>query len=629
MADTGAGDASGADGSDTPGSGDTGPAPTEGLELVISPETLLFEAVAVGDTDLQSFTARNAGDAELVILDAVVEGPDGVFAIADGYSPGMTLDVGDTAEFFVTYSPRTASAPAGSIRLVTDRGDIVVELLVRGRGGRVFVNPDPISFGRVPAGDMATVLVAVTNIGSGPLGVSEITLDSASGAFTIPGDQRLDEPITLSPDERFPFDVVFAPRDGRADRAALVVRSDDAANPEFTVDLFAAETDRCMEVSHESAGFDFGPRLVGDAHGEMFTLRNCADPGWGDVLVVEAIGLRDDAGFRSSDAFTLDRLPAFPLVLEPLQEQNFLVVFTPTVSGSDESGIVEVTVGGADSSVVEIPVAGRGAPTSCPTPVAQCSVAGSGAPPASELYVVPLDTITCTGAGAPEDDGEVVAYDWAVTERPAGSTSQLDSDVPTTNFFVDLPGRYTISLSITDDSGCTSPEPAQVRVIARPDEDLHVHLVWTTPGDTDPTDVGFGAGADLDLHLLHPNGCWEDSVWDCHFRQREPNWGDPGASDDDPSLDIDYTDGAGPEVINLDNPENGVTYRVGVHYYNDHGYGPSVATVRVYVFGEMMFEARDTELPYPDAWWEVVSIAWPSMSISPIDVIGSDVPSCE
>ena len=196
-----------------------------------------------------------------------------------------------------------------------------------------------------------------------------------------------------------------------------------------------------------------------------------------------------------------------------------------------------------------------------------------------------------------------------------------------TSFFVDLAGRYVLNLEVVDDRGCIS-DPSAVSVVARPGEDIHVQLVWTTPNDPDETDTGFGAGTDLDLHLVHPNGCWEDISWDCHFRAREPNWGDPGTSSDDPSLDIDDTDGAGPENINLDNPETGVTYKVGVHYYNDHGYGASYATLRLYFFGELIFEIREKEFPYANIWWETLIFSWPPDLIGNIDRMWDGVPSC-
>ncbi|MFH1531888.1 MAG: hypothetical protein ABIK09_14275, partial [Pseudomonadota bacterium] len=72
-------------------------------------------------------------------------------------------------------------------------------------------------------------------------------------------------------------------------------------------------------------------------------------------------------------------------------------------------------------------------------------------------------------------------------------------------------------------------------------------------------------------------------------------------------------DGAGPENINLDIPES-VTYRVGVHYWNDHGYGASYATIRVYINAFLVFEVADVALADKDMW-EVCTVEWPSGAV--------------
>ena len=52
-------------------------------------------------------------------------------------------------------------------------------------------------------------------------------------------------------------------------------------------------------------------------------------------------------------------------------------------------------------------------------------------------------------------------------------------------------------------------------------------------------------------------------------------------------------------------------YKVGVHYWNDHGYGASYATVRVYIYSQLVFEVPDVKLVDTDMW-EVCTIEWPS-----------------
>ena len=159
---------------------------------------------------------------------------------------------------------------------------------------------------------------------------------------------------------------------------------------------------------------------------------------------------------------------------------------------------------------------------------------------------------------------------------------------------------------------------------------FRVELVWNTPGDPDQSDTGPEAGSDVDLHLAHPladtgqdhdgDGTpdpWFDQPYDTFWFNPHPNWGqaDPEVNDD-PYLDRDDTDGAGAEVISLRNPEDGATYRIGVHYWADHNYGPSTATVRVYVNGALVFE--DTADLANHAMWEVATVDWPGGTVTAI-----------
>ncbi len=291
-------------------------------------------------------------------------------------------------------------------------------------------------------------------------------------------------------------------------------------------------------------------------------------------------------------------------------------------------------------------------PNTCPRPrVAE-----------TDFAVHPLDLVVLDGSMSTDPDGpEGLVYEWVVVERPVGSTSQpLESvsdvlrpgdggepdQTNTSNavFFVDLAGIYVIELRVTDPSGSTAPsescpgEPVRVTINALPSEDIHLQLVWDTPEDMDQTDSD---GTDLDLHLRHPNATdWEGDL-NCYFANPNPDWGESGSAMDDPSLDIDDTDGAGPENINLDNPEltssfgmdrdgdgapDGKPYLVGVHYYRSDSYGGfddvfgdggsgagdyglSNATVRIYLDGTIAFDQTMT-LRETDDFWTVGAIEW-------------------
>jgi uncharacterized protein YfaP (DUF2135 family) len=99
-----------------------------------------------------------------------------------------------------------------------------------------------------------------------------------------------------------------------------------------------------------------------------------------------------------------------------------------------------------------------------------------------------------------------------------------------------------------------------------PKKDIKIILTW----DTDGTDV--------DLHVINP----EDE--ECYYGFRETKEGGV--------LDVDITDGYGPEVFTQANAVTG-EYRVKVHYYGNNGYPQSFARVQV-----ILFEGTDFEKKY-------------------------------
>jgi hypothetical protein len=71
---------------------------------------------------------------------------------------------------------------------------------------------------------------------------------------------------------------------------------------------------------------------------------------------------------------------------------------------------------------------------------------------------------------------------------------------------------------------------------------------------------------------------------------------------------------AGAEHVTFDLPEDGRTYRLGVHAWDDHGYGPSAARLRVWIFGQLAWQSPAVELATGDLW-EAAVLSWPSARV--------------
>ena len=237
----------------------------------------------------------------------------------------------------------------------------------------------------------------------------------------------------------------------------------------------------------------------------------------------------------------------------------------------------------------------------CPTSPPIVSCPGSMSAPV-------LSTVSLSGSGS-DPDGGTVTYRWTVTGRPTGSASNPSSPTsPSTNFYLDASGGFTLQLCVTDDEGemaCCSTNITSV-----PPGAIHVEASWST------------AYGDVDLHLLnvtraHPNGWF--TADDCYFANRTPDWA-PTGLDSNPTLDLDDTNGYGPENTTIArNPAAG-TYTVGVHYYCQHsigtgaapGDGPTTGTVRIFCDGALIATYTGIALAETDDWASIAEIDYPS-----------------
>lgn len=207
-----------------------------------------------------------------------------------------------------------------------------------------------------------------------------------------------------------------------------------------------------------------------------------------------------------------------------------------------------------------------------------------------------IQTLVFDGSGSEAYPGrEIVAWHFSMTPpRPLGVSfvpSPPTSSQPT--YTTSIAGEYFLDLSVTDDQGRLSCDIATESFVVTPSADVHVELTWTTPGDLNPQDY---TGADLDLHLWNLSypatvdnigdgmpDAWFMTPADAFWFNPFPNWGDFASQDDDPSLFLgDVVSGSGPELTTLATAPEGNGYRIGVHYYDDAGLGPSTARIDVY-----------------------------------------------
>jgi len=649
--------------------GRSGPIPDERPVLQVDPATVLFplQSLAVGETGASDVVLTNAGTKELTIREITLAytAPEGAFEA----TPAIRLDrvalpalpavvgtpgSGETEAVVVTVlvtRPDDGFDRSALLRIVSDDRDSptrVVPISAARPVPVLRVVPDVFDLGQLSEGELATRDGTLRNTGAADLVVSALELRSQSPDFVLtlyvdhvaktfhPSEATtrvaLDPPLVLAPDAATLFQVVYTAVQPEPASAELVFFSNDPATGEAgaLVEIRANQAGACLRVM--PASVDFGGRVAPGQYLLPVEIASCSAATPLTVTRLELAGAIDGC----AGAFCLDVPPELgpasptaeaPLIVAPGASALVNVVYAPTTSaevGADGQAVRDTAALAIDSDAfaahAQVPVSGFGVPDDCPVAVISVQEGEE---------VLPQTRLHLHGESSTSSGGTIVKYKWTV-EQPALSTSKLvpSDSYPSPMFEANVLGSYVFHLEVWDDLGRKSCFAASAKVVAATGCAVHVELLWTSPGDPDPNDEGPNAGTDLDLHFAHPNASqpdldgngqadpWFDPTWDVFWFYPLQNWGSISANDDNPSLDLDDVDGWGPENVNLCLPEDGKTYAVGVNYWDDHGFGQSFATVRVYVYGSLVFEVNDLGLVDHDMCW-IATVDWPSGQVTP------------
>jgi len=508
------------------------------------------------------------------------------------------------------------------------------------------VSPKLLDFGQVNKGDSPVKHVTISNTGSDVLLVYQILFQAAPDYTLIydlqsyvPGSENIQfaDPVAIAASEATIFSIQFAPQTADAAQGTLVFFTNDPSQPSGTkVDLTANEQGPCIKVNPKKV--QFGGKLVGVKSVLPVEIISCGTAAL-NVTKIELVGDSDAdfsldttslIGFEDGAAPSKDSPLEIPINLQATLNVNY-VPAQESPLGNDGAPIFDIGTilieSNAFEATLELEVTGLGVTKACPTAV---GVIQEG------QEVIPQTVLHLFGDQSFAPAGEIASWKWTVNQPTGSQSAFVPSDTfPNPTFEANTAGTYEFMLEVWDQAQVKSCTPWVQEVAVLPDEAIHVELLWATPNDPDETDEGPEAGSDVDLHFVHDqyaksgpdldgdgqNDPWFDQPFDCFWFNAHPNWGsfDPSI-DDDPGLDRDDTDGAGPENMNLNIPENGATYRVGVHYWSDHEYGPSYSTVRIYIWGVLVFEVKDVKMVNHDMW-NVATIDWPSAKVSLVQTV--------
>lgn len=580
-----------------------------------------FSRVKKGEVRTQPVVVSNVGRDQLRVSQIVWDGSDAVSLAVEGSDFPRLLDAQAQFALSVKFSPTNATpSPDGTIHIYSNDLDTPiydVQVVAQQLEPQIHVVPsaeEKLIFGQVDEGASLKRPVVVTNTGDLPLEISKISL-VASGDFQLTSASTLNLPLSLTNEDRLDLNVTFTPTaSGRAE-GNLVFTTNDPNHPTYTLPIVANSDSPCLRIQPVIVEFKPSVSVETTATREV-TLESCSD------VELSISGIQMASG---DDAFSY-KVRGDDRPLKNGESATMTISYTPEREGTNKAEFVVMSNDPLQPNAT-ITVMGTASSNQCPTAVARARMS-SASDWARSVDAAPLDTIIFDGSLSHDEESTTLNYYWNIKSAPKDSTSKLAMDNEKATLFADLAGEYVVCLNVEDSAGMMSCNEDCLKVTATPRETLHMQLVWSTPGDATPGDDD---GTDLDLHFVRllqgsdaestttrpEKGTWGDKGSaelldgsDVYFENREPVWFVEGFGNELPSLDIDDKDGEGPENINLDNPSPCSWYAIGVHYYNDYAFGPSYATVRVYVSGKARFEKPNILLSQSGGFKQVALLHW-------------------
>jgi hypothetical protein len=596
------------------GCGDNSLAGIEDPAIQVSPTQITFDGVIMGFADTQSIIISNVGTGTLAIDSIYLEINTEDVYLEGGISGNISLTPNEDFPFQITYLPTEAVLVNGNLVIESnDREQPVLRIPIGtpGLACSIAVDPPVVDFGRVIESTENLIEISLSNRGTAPCIIDEISL-IGSFDFSSPDLDSFSYPIELAvfgttSEEvitNLNFEVNYTPPSPGTDEGALIIGYNSMDSTNFQIDLLGEGGLPDLTCSPNPIDFSYAP--LGITSTKTVTCTNTGN------LPIDITHIRLEPG--SAEEFALSNLstelavPEGGILLEPNGSLPFLVDFTP-LSESSYGGAVQVEHSNGFMSLI---LSGVGIDNRCPVAVARGYIRDDPDQRRSNEidWATPTDILVLDGQGSFDPDGEIVNYEWELTQAPVGNTIDLrpyegfEDDPSLGQFFIPLSGHYEFTLRVFDDVGFQNcDDPAILTVLSIPDETIHIELTWTNPLDFDESD---DQGSDVDLHFVKVGHNWFDATYDAYYANNAPSWGP-----ELPSLDIDDTDGSGPENVQMDNPLDCQWYAIGVHYFEKQ-FGTAYANIRVFIEAQQIAELVNVPLESTDDFWDVGRLHWPT-----------------
>ncbi|OJT22113.1 hypothetical protein BO221_25620 [Archangium sp. Cb G35] len=319
--------------------------------IVLGPNPLAFGKQRVGTDRTLPVTVRNTGSGPIRIS-SISTGTGAIFTLVSPPSTPLTLEPGPTAaalELSVKFSPAAEATYSGAIAFTTEDPDpalknFSVDLSGQGVMPSIALDPLAIAFGAQRVGSENTKMVTVSNTGSGPIVISDIS-KSGSSDFTIVSAPST--PFTLAAEGApIVLSVKFSPTADASVTGALTFTTADPELKSFSVDL--SGRGQKPSIVLDPIALDFGEQRVGTESTKSVAVRNTGSL----PLVVSSLSIGSGQPFVVS--------PSTGFTIQSGESQVLSVTFKPTSEAAVTGAALTLSTDDPNRLSATVPLLGSG-----------------------------------------------------------------------------------------------------------------------------------------------------------------------------------------------------------------------------------------------------------------------------
>src|SRR3984885_3112398 len=307
-----------------------------GPSIEISPSTVSFGDLAVGQSATKTVTVTNNGTEVLTVSGISVTGTG--FS-ASGPKLAMSLSAGQSASISAVFKPTGANADTGKITIASNADGSPSLVALSGTGttttaAELTATPSSIAFGSVAVGSEETQTIKLANTGSAAVAVSKVA--SSGTGVSVSG---ITAPMTLNGGQSTTLTVTYKPTSAATLAGSLSITS-NASDPSMVIGITATATSSTLAATPSS--FSFGGVVVGSDTTQTIRLQNIG------TSQVTISSLTPSVANVTISGITL------PAKLAPGTSATLTAAYKPTAAGSVAGKITVTSTAVGSPTIIDL-----------------------------------------------------------------------------------------------------------------------------------------------------------------------------------------------------------------------------------------------------------------------------------